>query len=172
MMFSKVKIFIIIIFIFFPLGLFAAMSSGNYQIISDSFNSGGGTVSSTNYSALTAIGEIASGESSSTLYVLKAGTPAYKASPYVSISVDKDWIDLGILSTTATGYNSHTLDVASNAKSGYVLKVYGETLNNNGGDDIDEIGATATTSTAGTEQFGINLVANTSPLVGASPNLR
>lgn len=164
--------FLIILGLFVPGVLYAAMSSGNYQVISDSFNAGGGVVDSANYSALTAVGEVAMGESSSALYVLKAGTPAYKASPYVSMSVGSDWIDLGYLSTSAVSYNSHTLAVESNAKSGYVLKIYGNTLMNADGDDINEIGATAAISSPGTEQFGVNLVANTVPLIGAAPNLQ
>ena len=154
-----------------PVFVYAA-SSANYEIVADSFNAGGGDVKSTNFNALTAVGEVAMGDSSSGLYVLHAGLPSIKASPYVSMSVGSTWIDLGYLSTTAVAFNSHTLAVESNAKSGYVLKIYGQTLTNADGDDVDEIGAVSAASASGTEQFGVNLVTNTVPAVGAAPSLQ
>lgn len=52
---------------------------------------------------------------------------------------------------------AHTLDVGTNAPSGYTISVRGQTLTSqqNAANTIDAIGGTAASSTAGTEQFGI-----------------
>ena len=52
-----------------------------------------------------------------------------------------------------------------------MVTVSGNTLtHSNESDTITAIGATATSSSAGTEQFGINLKDNSAPNVGANPS--
>ena len=56
---------------------------------------------------------------------------------------------------------------STNAGSGYSITVEGPTLTS-GSNTISAIGATATTSSIGAGQFGMNLVANTTPSVGSA----
>ena len=56
---------------------------------------------------------------------------------------------------------------STNALHGYAVTVNGATMTS-GGNQITAIGGTATTSNTGTRQFGMNLVANTTPTVGSA----
>ncbi|NOR86425.1 MAG: hypothetical protein GQ527_02330 [Bacteroidales bacterium] len=149
------------------------MSSANYEIFADAFGSGGDSnLSSLNYFMVGSTGEVAMGFAESSSFRLNSGVPSIKRQPSIGITVSPDQISLGMLSSTSVASNSHGISSYSNSKTGYVLKVYGETLTTAATDDIDAIGASSAASNPGTEQFGINLVANTVPAVGAAPVLR
>lgn len=77
-------------------------------------------------------------------------------------------VDLGALSTSSTGTGTSQIGAATNAGSGYAVTVDGATLTS-GANTITAM-ATATTSSQGSEQFGMNLVANTTPSVGQNPD--
>ncbi len=68
-------------------------------------------------------------------------------------------------STNANGQTStttaHVLTVSTNAPTGYTITIQGDTLRNQNATStfIAAIGATASTSNAGTPQFGINVIA-------------
>ena len=173
-MIKKITIFLFIIWVFFPNdNLWAAMSSTNYEIFADAFGSGADSnLSSPNYFMLGSTGEVAMGFAESSNFRLDAGLPSIRRKPSIGISVYPDQISLGLLSSTTVVSNSHNIDLYSNSKTGYVLKVYGSTLETIVSDNIDEIGASSAVSNPGTEQFGMNLVANTNPVVGAAPILR
>ncbi len=155
-----------------PLLVYGAMSSGNYQIFADGFMyAGDSDLNSANYMMVAGGGEIGMGLSDSANYSLRAGTPAIDREPAIGITVVADTVDLGVLSAGATATNTNTIQSFSNSHGGYVLKVYGQTLTYNA-ETITAIGASAQASAVGTEQFGINLVANTIPVVGVNPTLR
>ena len=84
----------------------------------------------------------------------------------LSFSLSANTLALGTLSSTAVVSGSHTFTVATNAASGMVTTVAGATLTS-GANTITACAA-GCTSTTGSEQFGINLVANTTPVVGAA----
>ncbi len=77
-------------------------------------------------------------------------------------------VSLGSLTPSTTGSGTSQIGIATNAGSGYALTVAGSTLTS-GGNTINAMAA-ATTSTQGSEQFGLNLVANTTPSVGQAPD--
>lgn len=163
-----------LIVLFFPIGVLLARStSDNYIIFGDVFSAGGSATStSASYSVYDTIGEgvILSATSTSVNYGIKAGFQELNPDEYVTLTVDgttSATIDLGTLTASAPGTDTHTLEIISNASAGITATVAGATLTS-GSDTITEIGATAAASSAGTEQFGINLVANTSPSVGAA----
>ncbi len=152
--------------------IWARMESANYVIWADVFSSGGTEDStSANYSLSDTIGEaiILSATSTSVNYGTKAGFREMYPDQYLTLSVSATAVDLGTLSTSEAKTGSHTMTVATNAVGGFTTTVLGSTLTS-GANDINAIGAAAAASTPGTEQFGINLVANTSPSVGANPN--
>lgn len=96
--------------------------------------------------------------------------------PYLTFSISQNTVSLtksggGNPDSSNTGYNNgtaNTLAAATNATSGYTITYYGNTLTS-GGNTIDAM-STKTTSSTGTEQFGINLKSNTTPSTGANPS--
>ena len=155
-----------------PVMIDARTESTNYTIWADVFSSGGSEESSsTNYQLSDTIGEgvILSATTTSTGYGIKAGFRELYADQFVTFSVSASSVDFGTLSASAASTASHTMTIDTNATGGFTVTVAGSTLTS-GSDTITEIGSTAAVSSAGSEQFGINLVANTSPSVGAAPS--
>ncbi len=148
------------------------MTSTNYVIYADVFSAGGTEDSSSNnYSLQDTIGEalILSATSTSANYGIKAGFREMYPDQYLSFSVPDAEIELGTLSASAASTDSNTMVINTNAVNGFTITVSGSTLTS-GTNTINAIGATAAASSPGTEQFGINLVVNTSPSVGANPS--
>ncbi len=79
-------------------------------------------------------------------------------------------VGLGTLSIASTKTGTSKMDAATNAAGGLSITYYGDTLKNAGAQSIAAIGSTATASTIGTSQFGINLAANSTPAVGTAPS--
>jgi hypothetical protein len=75
-------------------------------------------------------------------------------------------VDLGTLTTTSTGSGTSQFGITTNAGSGYAVTYNGATLTS-GANTITAIGGSATASTQGTEQFGVNLKANATPSIGS-----
>jgi len=134
--------------------------SNNYAVGQVFFGSGGSLDStcSTSYCAKQALGELSVGQTSSANYQADAGFNVYR-SPYLEFSVNQANINLGVLSTSSTATGNATFSVESYLSSGYVIETDSPppaTLSH-----VMSALATPTASSAGTEQFGINLVANT-----------
>jgi len=79
------------------------------------------------------------------------------------------FIDLGILSSSTARFGTSQFLVGTNAANGYSVSVNGPTMTS--GTDIINGLALPTPSTTGSPQFGMNLRANLSPLVGADPTV-
>ncbi len=78
-------------------------------------------------------------------------------------------VALGTLTTATSGTGTSQIGVTTNAATGYVI-TYNGILPTSGGNTIASIGASATTPTQGTSQFGMNMKANTVPTTfGANP---
>lgn len=77
-------------------------------------------------------------------------------------------VGLGTITATSTGAQTSLIGVATNAGSGYSITINGTTLTS-GGNTISAL-ASQTASSQGSEQFGVNLVANATPSVGANPS--
>jgi len=75
-------------------------------------------------------------------------------------------VALGTLSTSATGTGTTGITVATNAQTGYNLTYSGATLTS-GANTLTAL-STPTASAVNTKQFGLNLVSNSSPAVGAA----
>ena len=98
--------------------------------------------------------------------VLVSGT----VNPTLTFTVDSTTCGFGVLSATAAKTCTHTMTAASNATSGYAISYIASTTLTSGTNTITDTGSTGATSSTGTEQFGLNLMANTTPLVGADPS--
>jgi hypothetical protein len=78
------------------------------------------------------------------------------------------YINFGDFSSTLTSSVQTQLLTATNAASGYNLYVYGPTMTS--GNNVINAMATPDVSRPGISQFGLNLVANQTPLVGENPS--
>lgn len=171
----NIVIYFLIWVMVFSVGLGRALAltqSDNYIISSDVFSVGGNeTDSSTNYGLQDSLGEalILSATSTAASYGLKAGFRELYPDNYLTLSASTASVDLGTLSDLIATTASHTLTADTNSHGGFTITVSGSTLTS-GGNTISAIGATAASSSPGSEQFGLNLVANTSPSVGANPS--
>lgn len=148
--------------------LAAQSSSPNYSVNEVFLGSGGSLHDcSANYCAKTSAGEIGVGNTSSTNYQAQSGFNTDRQ-PFLEFIVSNTNVDVGILTSATTKRANATFSVKSYLSSGYVVKQtsVGPT---NGGYTLAGMPTTAA-SVAGTEQFGINLRANTSPPgFGADP---
>jgi hypothetical protein len=77
-------------------------------------------------------------------------------------------VNLGTGSTTATSSGTSILAASTNGTTGYSITVSGSTLTS-GSNTITALSSGAASS-VGTKQFGLNLVANTTPAVGSAVN--
>lgn len=145
-------------------------SSGNYRVDQTFFGSGGETdLNSTNYSGRATAGELAIGETSSLNYRAYAGFNTTDE-PYIEFVVTGDNIDLDYLDTAQAKTANGTFYVRAWQSNGYVVRTESDPPTNTFGNQQLTPLSTPTTSVPGTEQFGINLVANTSPATfGAAP---
>ncbi|HJQ08988.1 MAG TPA: hypothetical protein VJ836_05910 [Candidatus Saccharimonadales bacterium] len=137
-------------------------SSPNYYVNEAFFGTGGELNScGSAYCARMTAGEIAAGNAAATAFRTQAGFNTDRA-PSLAFSVAGGSTDLGTLSTATTATTTATFAVKTYLSSGYIVQFASEPPTNNGpnSDQINPL-ATPTASSAGTEQFGINLVANT-----------
>lgn len=144
-------------------------SSSNYSVDEVFFGSGGELEAcSTSYCSKQSAGELAQGETSSTNYSAQAGFNTNREE-YLEFIVNPVNVDLGYLGETYTSSTSATFSVKAYLAHGYSVI--------NGGDPprtTDVVPHTLnaltspTSSQIGVEQFGINLVDNSSPNVGAN----
>lgn len=75
-------------------------------------------------------------------------------------------VALGAITPSTTGSGTSQIGVSTNASSGYAITIAGTTLTS-GGNTITAA-ATQAASAQGTEQFGLNLVDNSTPDVGTT----
>ena len=77
------------------------------------------------------------------------------------------YVNFGTLNSSNTSFGSSDLLVGTNGKNGYSITVAGDGLVS-GNNVINSI-ASDDVSRPGTDQFGINLVSNQSPVIGSNP---
>lgn len=116
-----------ILFFCLQLSFAQVRSSDNYQIQSDSINIGGGYSSSTSYIQESTVGEIATGNSSSTNYELRAGYQQMQE-VYLSLSAPSNVILSPSLAglTGGTSNGSTTVTVTTDSPAGYSLTIESE----------------------------------------------
>jgi hypothetical protein len=146
-----------------------SLSSPSYNFNESAVGTGGVIeANSTNYKATNSSGALVVGNSASANYQIESG-PTTTDDPALSFSISSGAINFGDFSATTAATTTATFSVTNYTSFGYIVQIIG-TPPTNGAKTIPAL-ATATASTVGIEQFGINLVANTSPSsVGANPN--
>lgn len=143
-------------------------TSPNYRVDQTFFGSGGednavGGI----YSSKQTLGELGVGRFGSPAYLALAGFNT-SDDPFIEFTVNASSIDLGYLDTAATKYTSGTFQIRAWLAGGYVIRTGSDPPSNSTGYLLTNL-TSPTASTTNTEQFGINLVANSSPSVGADP---
>jgi hypothetical protein len=130
-------------------------SSSNYNINPYSDDAG------------SSLGESAVGNSTSNNYQTNSGFNT-TGQPGLTMVVNTGSINLGTLSSSVATTATATFDVTDYTSYGFAVQVIGSTPANSG-HNLTAL-TTDTTSAATTEQFGINLVSNSSPVsFGANP---
>ena len=148
---------------------FAQSSSPSFEI-NEFFVGPGGELdlNSASFNARATLGDLATGNLASSNYQLYGGFTTTDV-PYLEAVVNGGTIDMGVLNSTTTGTGVVTFSVRTYLAEGYVVHAGGTLPTNESGDTIDAM-STKGTSSQGTEQFGLNLAVNTSPIVfGAAP---
>ncbi len=143
-------------------------TSPNYQVNEYQFGTGGELDStSASYRAQSNVGSLGVGRSSSTNYDMEAGflTPN---EPFLELFINAATVDLGTLDPASTGTGSGTFWVRTYLSSAYVVQTMSAPPTSEGGAVLDAKG-TLGAPILGTEEFGINVVDNTSPDIGANP---
>ncbi len=157
----------------------AQTCSTNYQL-NEAFFGNGGSLDSTcsgHYCAKQSAGETTVGNPSSTNYQARAGFNTDRT-PSLTLLVNDSQcpsyntgVNLGYLSTTTPTTGTVNFSVKSYLASSYTVTTVGTPPKSNGTPSHTFAALTSGgTSSPGTEQFGINLVANTSPGVGSNPS--
>ena len=113
-------------------------------------------------------GSLVGGNASSNGYGIQAGFGS-PDEPTLVVAVTNNVVDLGVLNTSSPAAASANFSASSYLSNGYVVRVHGSPpTNNSGGHTLDAMDG-AGGSVPGVEQFGINLVANSNPGIGANP---
>lgn len=142
-------------------------SSPNFQLEESSIGTSGLLESeSTNYKISEATGDLGVGRSASNNFQVEAGSKT-TPDPALSFAVDVSGTDFGDFSPTTTASTTLTFTVKNYTTYGYIVQIYGAAPTYES-HTIAPMSVTAPPQ-VGIEQFGINLVANTSPTsVGAN----
>lgn len=147
-------------------GISYAQSCSSDYCQQEDFMGSGGSVDSTS-GTRDAIGDTGVGASENGTYDIDSGYVT-DAEPRLIFIVDSTSVDFGDLSTTAAATGNTTFKVLNYNSSGYVVQTFGDPPSS-GSHVLDNM-ATTDASQVGVEQFGINLRANTSPIIfGADP---
>lgn len=155
---------------FAPAIVQAQYSSSNYKIEEAKTGSGSDdNLSSTNYQGAASAGSLGNGRITSASYAAEAGflTPN---EPFLEFVVNTSSVALGTLSSSTTATGTASFYVRAYVNGGYTVQAMGNPPTQESGATLSNL-TSPTASSAGTEQFGINLVANTSPTTfGAAPS--
>lgn len=145
-------------------------SSDRYKVDQTFFGTGGETdLSSDNYQGRATVGELGVGETSSLNYRAYAGFNTTDE-PYLEFVVTGSNIDLDYLDVDQPKTANGSFYVRAWQSNGYVIRTESSPPQNEFGSEQLAPMALPGTSVPGTEQFGINLVANSSPTAfGADP---
>lgn len=142
--------------------------STHYQFVESTIGAGGLLQSSSaNFQTSESLGDNVIGHSSSANFQLNGGSQT-TADPALTFGITQPTVNFNSFSPTAATTATSAFSVIDYTSYGYAVLITGSppTL---GGHTIAAMASTGS-STPGTEQFGINLVANTSPATfGANP---
>lgn len=145
-------------------------SSTNYSVPESGFTSGSDiNANSASYNARTSIGNLGIGQSESGSYIGIVGiiTPDQE---YAELIIPVTNVNMGVLNPGTPGVGTATFSARTYLNNDYIIVSMRNPPTNESGRQIDPMTSAATFNSA-LEQFGMNLVANTSPSTqGANPS--
>lgn len=147
----------------------ATSQSDNFEASEVEFGAGSAlNMCSGQYCAQASIGDVSGGSGSSPTKTADFDSDIPTSDdPLLEVIVEEGASDLGILTTDATASKETVIKIRNYLSDGYTLHIIGDPPKYQ-----DHTLATPTSPTAatpGTEQFAINVVANTTPEVGQDP---
>lgn len=156
--------FLVLLLTLVPAIALAAQSqSNNYQVNEVFFGSGGElNACSTSFCSKQSAGELVAGNTASSNFQAQGGFNTDRQ-PFIEFTVSNTNIDLGKLSTSSTKTATANFTIKAYLSHGYTI-VNASDPPVNGNYTMQAITSAPTASSPGTEQFGINLVSNTSPI--------
>ncbi len=161
---------------FWPMTVLAdptVTSSNNYSLQDTFFGSGSQiNLCSTNYCASSAAtGSIGVGNPSGNSYQIHAGFVTTGA-PYLVFVVTASSANLGVITSSSAATTTGSFSVGTYQAGNYVVQTESPSPSNGQGHNLNTAtGACTASPPAGTEFFGMNLVANTYPTsFGANPS--
>jgi len=143
-------------------------ASPNFRFDESTVGAGGFIQSaSASYRADAASGDLAIGNSASANYQVEAGSKTTHE-PNLNVTINGITSNFSPFSAATASTATATFSISNYTSYGYVVQIFGDTLKN-GSNTIAPMASTAASS-PGSDQFGMNLVANTSPSsVGSNP---
>lgn len=142
--------------------------SPNFEVSETEFGAGAAlNTCSGSYCAQATIGSTTNGEGSSANYAASFSPLEDNSEPSLELFVEPGKSDLGQLDIDRTATRTMVLNVRSYLAGGYTVQITG-TPPQFEGYTLDTP-TTPTASQVGSEQFGLNIVANTSPSIGQDP---
>jgi hypothetical protein len=143
--------------------------STNYQIEEGAIGMGDmNEASSANFRATNATGDIGIGNATSENFQVNSGTET-PPDPFLSFSINNWDVNFDDFTPSDATTTTATFSVSNYTSYGYVIQIFGSAPSY-GSHTIDTMDTTGP-SINGIEQFGINLVANTSPTsFGTNPD--
>lgn len=146
----------------------AQSSSDSYRVNEYFFGSGGELEAcSDSYCSKQSAGETTVGSTESDNFIAQAGFNTTDV-PLLEVAVNGS-VDFGVLSPNSTATGFATAQVRTYLSNGYTIRVVGPAPSYTSGENTSTLdsGTAPEAVQPGSEQFGINLRANTDPLVGA-----
>jgi len=162
--------------VFVFLMLIALTPSGLYAQQSPNFildegvigSSGSNNASSDSYSSSSSTSDISVGNTASGNFQIETGSKTTR-DPTLSFKMIDGGSSLGNLSATTASMTTTSFSVLNYTSYGYVVQIFGPPPTN--GTETIQSSPIGSSSTPGTDQFGINLVANTLPYtIGSNPD--
>ncbi len=146
-----------------------ALQSNNFKIDEPTLGSGGlEQSSSTNYTINSATNDLSVGNATSGNFQIEAGSTT-TSDPTLSFSINNANANFNDFSSTSPSTATANFSISNYTSYGYIVQIFGAPPTN--GEHIIASMDTSDISKTGIEQFGINLVANTSPSsFGSNPN--
>jgi hypothetical protein len=165
-------VFSLTLSVMFGSNVLAQYNSPNYKAEETFFGTGGELdASSSSYKAQSSIGALGVDYPSSSNYKAFSGflTPN---EPFLTLAINTSIVDLGTLDSAATQTGTASFTVRAYTDSGYTIVTASQPPQTSTGLTLSPMSSQGASS-VGTEQFGINLKANTSPITfGADPSLQ
>lgn len=158
---SLVSLFIALTLFSIPTVATQTLQSPNYRFDESAIGTGGLMQgSSSNYKITSATGDLSVGSAESSNFQVEAGSRT-SPDPTLTFEVMTAEADFGEFSAATTATSTASFSVINYTSYGYVVQLVGAPPKY-GNNEITAMSATAA-SQPGIEQFGVNLVANTSP---------